>query len=746
MNRLFTSSLLFALAAPMSAPAQAQTAPASQPLTVERVYSDPSLSGQSPRALRFSPSGDAITFLRPKADDYLALDLVSEQLNGEGTRTLVDARALEVDESTLSEAERARRERMRVNAHGVVSYEWDEQGRAILAPVAGDLFVADVESGAVSRLTRTPADEIDAHFSPGGRYVGFVREQNLYVIDRSTNAEQRLSEDGAGAVSYGLAEFVVQEEFNRFSGFWFSPGDAYIAYTRTDESAVPLIQRPEINAAGVTLVEQRYPRAGANNARVELFVRELVGGGVVQADLGDNPDIYVVRVNWSASGDALYVQRVSRDQKRLDLLRIDPATGASRVVLSETSHSWVNVNDGFRALNDGGFLWLSERDGFAHLYRYDARGRLRRQVTRGAWPVRAVIGVDEANGYVFFAAGVETPIEQHLYRASYARTGAPQRLTQDAGWWVASMNDAGTAFLASYSAPSTPPQVSLRDADGHFIRWVEHNAVEGDHPYAPYRDRYLEPQFGTIPAPGAPRVQLHYRIDLPVGFDPAMRYPAIVRVYGGPHAQTVTRGWTAAQTRLYQEHGYVVFALDNRGSENRGVAFESALGGRFGDVEARDQLAGLAYLRALPYVDPDRVGVTGWSYGGYMVATLLSRHPGSFNAGVAGAPVIDWRLYDTAYTERYLGMPDAPGDIYRDSSPLAAAANVRDPLLILHGMADDNVTFDNTTQFVAALQQAGVGFEFMAYPGQRHGLYARWASRHARQQELDFFAQALAPR
>jgi dipeptidyl-peptidase-4 len=736
MRILFT--VAFALAA---LPAAAQTA-TTQPLTMERVFSDPSLSGPRPRAATFSPDGRSITFLQPRADDSTVLDLAAEPVEGGGARVLLDARAL-ADDSNLSEAERARRERMRISARGVVTYQWDDQGRAILAPVGGDLFVADVSTGTVRRLTETATDEIGALFSPEGRYIGFVRDQDLYVIDTTSGAERRLTEDGGGAISNGVAEFVVQEEFDRFSGFWFAPGDQRIAFTRTDESAVPLIQRPEVNASGVTVVEQRYPRAGAANATVELFILDLNTGERREVDLGNNPDVYLVRVNWSHDGSALYAQRVSRDQRRLDLLRIDPVTGASRVVLSETARHWINVNNGFHALEDGGFLWISERDGFAHVYRYNERGRLLRQLTRGNWPVRKIAGFNEARGELFIVASTETPIEQHLYRVSLSRQVTPQRITEGAGLWSVEMNDDASAYIGTYSDVSTPSRVSLHASDGRFIRWLEENALDADHPFAPYVGRYPEPRFGTISAPGAPNVALHYRMDLPVNFDPARRYPVIVKVYGGPHGQTVSRTWTNPRDLVYLERGYILFALDNRGSYNRGAAFEAALGGRFGDVEVRDHLAGLAFLESQPFVDPDRIGVTGWSYGGYLTLMLMTAAPEAFDAGVSGAPVTDWRLYDTAYTERYLGMPDALGGIYALSSPLGGAANVSRPLLIVHGMADDNVTFDNTTQFIAALQQANVPFEMMAYPGQRHGLYSRWASRHAAETTLNFFDRTI---
>ncbi len=714
----------------------------SEPLTIDRVFGDPDLSGPRPRAAKFSPDGDRITYLQPKEDDYLALDLVSESLAGGDAQVLVDARSLKASDSELSEAERARRERKRIREYGVVEYEWDEQGAAVIAPVAGDLYLANVADGSIRRLTETDADEIDAKVSPDGRYVGFVRDQDLYAIDLTTGAERRLTSGGGGAISNGLAEFVVQEEFNRFSGYWFSPKDRYVAYTRTDETDVPIIPRPEINADGVTVVEQRYPRAGANNARIELFVRDLSGDGVAPVDIGDDPDIYLVRVDWAKDGESLFVQIVSRDQKRLDLLRVNPTTGESATILTERANAWINAHEDFRALKSGEFLWKSERDGFAHLYLYSAAGELLRQVTRGAWPVREIVGVDEEDGQVFFLAGVETPIEQHLYRSGYREAREAERITDAAGRWDVEMNKNATAFIATYSNVDTPPRVSLHKADGEFIRWIEENALDNDHPFSPYAERYPATRFGAINAPrGGPA--LHYRIDLPVGFEESKRYPAIVDVYGGPHAQDVRRGWDRQTLRLFQERGYVVFMLDNRGTNHRGVAFESALGGRFGDVEVRDQLAGLEFLRDQPFVDAARVGVWGWSYGGFMTAMLMTEAPEAFAAGVSVAPVTNWRLYDTAYTERYLGKPKPEGGAYDKSSPIGKAGEISAPLLVIHGMADDNVTFDNTTLFIEAMQKAGVPFELMTYPGQRHGLYDRWATRHAFQAILDFFDREL---
>ncbi|HVZ99438.1 MAG TPA: S9 family peptidase [Caulobacterales bacterium] len=724
-------------------PASAQSSDA---LTPERVFGDPNLNGPTPRAIRFSPDGRAITTLRPRPDDNLALDLWSERLDGGGARRLIDSRALAPNESNLSEFERARRERMRVSAHGVVEYGWDEDGSGLLAPVAGDLYYAPARGGGVRRLTRTPSDEVDARLSHHGRFAVFVRDQNLYVIDVSSGAERALTRDGGEAISYGLADFIAQEELDRFSGYWISPDDTRIAFTRTDETAVPIIPRADINADGVVVMQQRYPRAGSPNTRVELFVAPVAGGEPARVDLGSNADIYLARVDWSKDGATLYVERLSRDQRTLDLLAVDPRTGASRVLLSEHDDHWINLNDDFRPLRDGGFLWTSERDGFAHIYAYDAAGRLQRQVTSDPAPVHKVVGVDERRGYVYYESWRDTPLERQLFRASYKTEGPALQITRGAGRWAVTMNEDATAFIATYSDPRTPPQTALYRADGQRIRWIEENRLDASHPFAPYANRYPPTRYGSFAAPDEPATQLYYRIDLPVGFDPSKRYPAIVMLYGGPHTQYVTYSWPAMSRRLFQEHGYVVFSMDNRGSAERGHAFETALGGRFGDVETRDQIAGLAFLRGQPFVEAGHVGVWGWSYGGYMTLMLMTRYPDAFNAGAAFAPVTDWTLYDTAYTERYLGKPQDHSDIYDQSSPLTNATRIARPLLIVHGMADDNVPFDNSTRFIAALQAHAIPFEMMTYPGKRHGISGKQAGVHWETTLLNFFDRHLQER
>jgi dipeptidyl-peptidase-4 len=467
------------------------------------------------------------------------------------------------------------------------------------------------------------------------------------------------------------------------------------------------------------VVNQRYPRAGRPNAVVDLFVRDLASGKVIPLDLGANKDIYLARVDWSADGKTIYVQRLSRDQKTLDLIAFDAATGAGKTIQTQTDAHYIEISDDFHPLKDGSFLWSSEQDGNRHLYRYAADGKLIAQITKGDWPVSALEGVDEARKVAIFAASKDSPLERRIYEVSYAKPGQPKPLTSAGGWWSAKVAAAGGAFAGTYNDPKTPPQTALYSADGKRVRWIEENSLAEGHPYWPYASTLPTPEYGTLKA--ADGETLYYEILKPTDFDPAKKYPAIVSVYGGPHAQRVSKTWQSPSERTYLEAGYVIFRLDNRGSGNRSAKFMRALDRHMGTVEVEDQLQGAKFLSSLPYVDADKLGVMGWSYGGFMTLMLMTAPNTPFKAGAAGAPPTEWSLYDTAYTERYMGKPEENKAGYAYSDIVTRLDNLKPgSLLLLHGMADDNVIFENSTRVIAALQKKAVPFEMALYPGERH--------------------------
>ena len=752
MNALVIATLAAAMTT--AASAAAETSPwAPGALTPERVFASPSLNGPLARGVEVSPDGRLVTYLKAEPSNQYKLDLWAAPAAGGEPRLLVSGEAVEPTGKAISDEEKARRERQRTAAlSGVVSYQWDEKGEQILIPAGGALYLADAASGKVRKLD-VKAGATDAKVSPLGRWISYVRGQNLYVFPLAGGDERAFTAAGKDAVSYGVAEFVAQEEMGRYTGYWWAPGDTAIAFTRVDESAVKLVERLEIGAEGSKVVPQRYPRPGEANAVVSLHVQGLEPGArPVQVDLGPDADIYLARVKWSADGADLYVERQSRDQQTLDLLRVDPKTGAATVIVHEHQTPWIPLTDDLHPLKDGDFLWGSVRSGSNQLYLYHRDGTLVRQVTHGEQPnagggggagVQApgLVAVDEDKGLVYFMASADTPIERQLYAVSYREPGAPRAITRGHGWWTAVMPKSAKVFVGYYSDPETPPQTALYNVSGQRLHWIEQNPLDTHHPFAAYAARYPKPEFGVLKA--ADGSDLHYVLQKPVGFDPAKSYPAIVEVYGGPGVQTVTRSWRGMSEKLYLEAGYVLFQLDNRGSTNRPMAFEGQIYKRMGSVEVDDQAAGIDWLRRQPFVDAANIGVSGWSYGGYMTLCMLTDPRTRLKAGASGAPPTDWREYDTHYTERYMGMPGPDKAAYDASAVIPRLDKLSGRLLLLQGMADDNVQFSNSIAVMASLQAKGVPFDLMLFPGQRHGIQGEPRQLQLWRTFLQFFSREL---
>ncbi|WP_267393196.1 MULTISPECIES: S9 family peptidase [unclassified Sphingomonas] len=715
---------------------QEVTAPATTgDLTLARVFGSPDLSGSQPRALKLSPDGRMLTFLRPRADEKERSDLWARDTSTGAERMLLDSKKVGSG-AELSEAEKMQRERARIGgSKGIVAYEWSPDGKTILVPLDGDLYLAALD-GTVTRLTSIPGGELNPIVSPHGGYVSFVRDQNLFAQPLFGGTAHAVTTGGGGTVHFGEAEFVAQEEMHRFTGYWWSPDERHIAVERFDEAPVHVATRASIGAAGTKTYDQRYPAAGTPNALVALYVMKPDGSGEVKVDLGADPDIYLARVDWTPDGKTLLVQRQSRDQKTLDMLRVDPITGKASVMFTEKSgeRSWLNLSDDYRAMKDGSLIWRSERDGFGHLYRWKA-GQWT-QLTKGDWVVTGLVGVDEAKGRLYFTGTKDDVLEQQLYQVDIAHPGVVTRLTERGFTHGASMDAAATRFIISRSGPSQPAQVYMADTAGKRIAWINENAVVPGHPYYPYLASHRETKFGTIKA--ADGTTLYWEMITPK-IAPGKTYPVFFQHYGGPGTgQQVTRGWQGALPQFLVDEGWIFFQIDNRGSYNRGKTFEDAIYHAMGTVEVEDQLAGANYLKSLPFVDGAKIATYGWSYGGYMSLKMLEKTPGVYAAAVSGAPVTDWQLYDTHYTERYLGDPAKDPASYATSAAIEDAANIKDPLLLIHGMADDNVFLDNSTKVVARMQETDTPFEMMFYPGYTHRVGGPVISQHVWNTILEF--------
>ncbi|MHB8574400.1 MAG: S9 family peptidase [Dehalococcoidia bacterium] len=737
--------------------------PAADELTPARVAQLPLPGMNVPVQVRFSADGRLVTFLWSEAGT-LTRQLWAYDPEA-GARALLIQPPSDGDSSqSISREEALRRERQRQRGFGVTSYAWSERGATLLVPMGGGISVQRGLHGDLRELVSGDPPCIDPQLNRDGTMVAFVRNGELHSLDLTlpdaTPARLTFDATPAGAPqvldSNGLAEFVAQEEMGRQSGFWWSPDGRFIAFEQVDNAPVAPYtivhqgeDRPDVET-------HRYPFAGEPNARVRLGFVRAAGGAVTWLPLAGaagNPgddrvqaDGYLTRVNWTPDGQLL-VQVMSRDQRRLELRRIDPFARTSRTIHTEAADDWVNLHDDLRCIPPRGrsgavepeqyeLLWSSERTGARQLYLFDRDGGNPRQLTPDPWPVDGVLDVDDERRIVCFLGG-GSPLERHVWRVSL--DGGEPDSFGGFGMHSAVFSPDHRRFVDFSSSLEMPPILTLRDADGSDLGAI----FRADDPEIA-RLRLEPPSLVEVKARDGE--VLHGALYRPPRMEPGRRYPAIVEVYGGPHVQLVANDWSQTvdlRAQYLARQGFVVFKLDNRGSARRGHTFESRIFRHMGGIEVDDQVDGVRYLATLPYVDTARTGVYGWSYGGYLTLMCLLKASDVFKAGVAGAPVTSWDGYDTFYTERYMETPKSNADGYRESSALTHAASLQGKLLLLHGMLDENVHFRHTARLINALNEADKAYELAVFPGERHGPRGP-AQRAALERRLaDFFKANL---
>jgi dipeptidyl-peptidase-4 len=739
--------LLCALVTAVSAPAAtAQQQQQQRDLTVERIYGAPSLSGQVLRDTRWSPDGKWLSYLSGNGDRTEIW--VADAATGE-RRVLVDAAHLR--DVLLPPASRG--QQTGLGRLTPSQYRWAPDSQALLFIGAQQLAWYDLKSQSSRHLLPSAAASNanggatvdDAKISPDGRWVSFLRNHDIWVVSVSggvpatAGRPRQLTRDGSEAVLNGELDWVYPEELDLRTAYWWSPDSSKIAFLQLDES--PVGNYPLVNelAYGGELIEERYPIAGSPNPVARVGVVPVSGGAVRWMDTGTDKSVLLARVDWLPDSRRVAIQRLTRTQNKIDLLFADAGTGRAQTVLSEMDQSWINVADDLQFIAHGErFLWSSERSGFRHLYLYDLSGKELAQITKGGWQVDDIEAVDEDGAQVYFISTQESPLERHLYRVSLGG-GEPVRLTTARGTHSVNVAPDSTHFVDTFSTALTPPRQELYRADGTRLATLAENKVAelGEYRLSPV-------EFLTVP--GADGTMLHASLIKPRDFDPARKYPVLVYLYGGPHVQLVRDQWQGANflwNEMMAQKGFLIFTVDNRGSSGRGHAFESAIFHRFGEVELADQLAGVNWLKRQAYVDGERIGIWGWSFGGYMSCLAMLRAGDTFKAGFAGAPVTDWRYYDTIYTERYMGLPQDNPNGYRDSSPVNYASGLRGKLLIAHASGDDNVHFGNTLALADKFVDAQKYAEFLIYAGRGHGITDPPARIHVFNRVAQFFLENL---
>lgn len=675
-----------------------------KPVTIDAITAKREITGFAP--IQWAPDGKRFAWLEDK--QLWTYDVTARQ-----KKKLLDLMDLETKAVKPPEPEVFDWKNRRVSEQ---QFAWSNSGKDVLISTGGDLFLLHIESGKCDQLTATTDAEHDAKLSPDGQFVSFRRGHDLYSLEIATGKITRLTRDGAETLWNGELDWVYPEELEIGTAHWWSPDSKLIAYLQFDVSREPIFPQVDGLALRARLEPERYPLAGDPNAEVRVGIVPAAGGQTRWMDLGDTRDNLIARVAWLPNSQAVGVERLNRIQNRLDLFVGDAMNGSTRTVLHEEDTYWINVNDDLHFLKDGKrFLWGSERDGFHHLYVYSVEGKRLHQLTQGEWEVESTVGVDESAGEVYFTSTEQSPLERQLYSVRFDGKHR-RRITSEPGTHAISMAPTCEFYLDTASSLSSPPHRSIYSSDGApaaVFREADRSQAD-EYEILPSEVHHFKTSDGAL---------LYGRLIKPAGFAPGKKYPVIVIVYGGPHAQLVRDAWPGmGWDQVLAHRGFLIWEMDNRGSWGRGHRWESVIFRNMGAHELEDQKQGVRYLESLGFADTSRMGLHGWSYGGYMTLYALTHAPGVFRAGIAGAPVTHWRNYDSIYTERYMGLPEDNAAAYESTSPIQKAADLSAKLLLIHNLEDDNVHFQNTVQMMDALQRAGKPFDLMVYPQKAHGV------------------------
>ena len=687
-----------------------------QRLELEQIFSGSRYASPLPEDLRWLPDGRRFLSLR---NDGQRRWLIEEDAASGAQRRIVDWKAMQA----VLDARRPTRPQPPARGAVNAARRWRSRralspdGRLLVGLHRGDLYALDLTTGEVRYLTDDPEPEFFPTFSPSGHTLAFVRNRALHLLTLDDGHLRRLSPPLPEGVAQGLPDWVYEEELDMERAFWWSPDSSRIALIEFDtrqEGVFPILDPFDLYAAAE---KQRYPKAGTANPSVRLVVFDVATGHPTPIDTGGGGEFYVYRAGWTSDGSGLWYQWLDRHQTRRELRLADPRSGKVRTLAAETDPRWVNDLGAPVFLRDGRFLRLSEADGWRHLYLHAADGSLLARLTHGKWEVRRLYGVDSRGLRALIQGNPGDPRRRELL-AVPLEGGEPIRLGAAGGSHEMLLAPGGAWYLETASSLRRPPRLALFDDQGRLRRVVEDGTIEA-------LEELALGEIESLTLEAADGTRLYANVLYPPDFDPSHRYPALQYVYGGPGVQLVVDRWGGSRLLFFHylaQHGIVVLWLDNRGTPGRGREFERAIDRQLGKIELADQLVGAAYLRSQPWIDAGRMAVYGGSYGGTMTLTALFKAPEVFRAGIAYAPVTDWRLYDTVYTERYMDLPDENRKGYEQGAVLNFAGDLEGRLLLFHGTMDNNVHLYHSLRLIDRLVRAGKDFEVMFYPGVRHGI------------------------
>jgi dipeptidyl-peptidase 4 len=705
----------------------------SQPLhlTVEDIYSNPEFYPQKLIEFYWFDKGNKYSYLNEPPGSTSPSIYEHNLATGE-EKILVSGELLKINDSIIT----------------IDNYQWSPDNKYILftgvlparkLKTGGNFYIYDVSKEKIIYSVLSGKKQENILFSPDSKKIGFVRDNNLFYFDIKSGEEKQLTFDGNKEILNGVFDWVYEEEFRIINGWCWSPDSKSIAFWRLDQSHVPIYKITLYDSLYPKILSTHYPTAGTNNSLVKIGVVNIMSGKTAWMNIGNDTDIYIPRINFSANPEILSIQRLNRLQNKIELLFCNINTGQAKIILTETDSAWINVYDDLYFLKDGRrFIWPSERDGYKHLYLYDYDGNVINRVTKGDWEVDQLLSIDEKNNRLYYSSDERSPIYRDL--CSINLNGKNKKFISDnEGYHKINISPDNNFFTDEFSTANSLPATYLYKINGEKIE----DLLKPD---MSFFDDFNFSLLNFLKFKTSDGITLNAYIIKPDNFDSTKKYPVLIYNYSGPGSQSVIDKWQGIDYlwhELLVQKGYIVFCLDNRGTGGRGKSFRNIIYKNLGKQEVHDQIEGAKYLASLSYVDKNRIGIWGWSYGGYMSALTILKGADYFKAAIAGAPVIHWKFYDTIYTERYMQTPGLNPEGYRESSPLTYADRLKGKFLIIHGTSDDNVHFQNTVALVSLLEQLKKPFEVMFYPGKLHGISGFNSRVHLYNLMTDFILKNL---